>query len=625
MNVSMIDYLKVIAPDISGELVSPETFCHIQALAQIFPPCYLAAFECRLGADEPRVDFQVQLPSYLLNLPKPLLQSKLWQDLEGFYRDWAQPTSSFFLHRSVTAVSLEFDLPVGQSLSEPVPCILLTLSREMVTDAQTLIQIALNLPNFPVSSKLESNLRLCYDALPEQARIASAGAMLSRQNQALKLGLKGISPQQLLDYLAKIGWKDTTNQLPPLLWTLSELVDEIGLDVEIGDRVYPRIGLECYFEKQSFSEPRWEVFLDRLVNQGLCTVAKKDALLAWPGFCQKAERLELWPPNLIWGDIFIGSKAFSIFSRTIYEIKIVYNPGEPLLAKAYLVFGHDWFDACTLNGKTLPKKTENPKIEISQYLERVRNYYDRINPIVLKYVGTTYQASLLKTDSDWDCVSKSNLFFAKRAGIKPGDRLLDAGCGVCGPSIDIANNIESVTIDAITLSPEQAKTARELVKETELGDRITVHVGDFHYLLFADEVFDTVLFLESMGYCYDRQRLLSEVYRVLLPGGSLYIKDPFIKEETLSEEDWHSIAEAEEIYFIKVSRMSELIESLSEAGFEQITTSDLTSTVSNKKYCKAMIEVKNGNRFLTEFGKYHYSKFLERPTFFGDVKAYKPK
>ena len=624
MNVSMRDYLKAIAPDLPTELVSAETFFEIETLAQMFPPCYLVAFECRLGADESRVDFQVQLPSHLLNLPESLLQSAIWQKLQGFYREWAEPTDSFFIHHTVTALSLEFDL-VGQPLLELVPCILLTLNRETVTDAQTLIDIILKLRNFPVSSKLESNVGLCYDSLPPEGRIASVGAMLSRENQALKLGLKGISTQQLLDYLAQIGWQDPTNQLPPLLLKLSEFVDEIGLDVEIGDTVYPRIGLECYFEKQPFSEPqRWEVFLDRLVTRGLCTVAKKDGLLAWPGFTQKADRMELWPSNLIWGDIFMGSKGFSIFSRTIYEIKIVYHPGEPLSAKAYLVFGHDWLDASASNKTEPQKKTENPKIETSQYLERVRNYYDRMNPVILKYVGTTYQASLLKTNSDGDCYRESNLYFAKRAGIKPGDRVLDAGCGVCGPSIDIARTIQSVTIDAITLSPEQAKTARELVRQAGLGDRITVRVGDFHYLPFADRVFDIVFFFGSIGYCYDRQRLFSEVYRVLRPGGNLYIKDPFIKEEALSAKDRYSIAEAEKIYVIKLYQVRELIESIARVGFERITSDDLTSTVSTDRYYKAMVEVKDGNPFLTEFGKYHHPKNSERPTFFGEVKAGKP-
>ena len=624
MNVSMKDYLKVIAPDLRPELVSAETFCKIEKLAQIFPPCYLAAFECRLGANESRVDFQVQLPSHLLNLPESLLQSVLWQEFQDFYRQWAEPTtSSFLLQRTVNTLALEFDL-VGQSLSEIVPCILLTLNPETVADAKTAIAILSKLPSFPVYSKLESNLRRCYEGLPEGGKIASLGAMLSRENQALKLGVKEISTQQLLDYLEQIGWQDMTDRLSPLLLMLSEFVDKIGLDVEIGDTVYPRIGLECYFEKQPFSEPRWDVFLDRLVTLGLCTAAKKDALLAWPGFTQKADRPDLWPANIIWGDIFMGSQGFSIFARTIYEIKIVYHPGMPLSAKAYLIFGHDWFDASASKKKEPLKKTEKPRIETSRYLKKVRDYYDRMNPTILKYVGTTYQTSLLKTDSDGNSASESNVYFAKRAGIKPGDRVLDAGCGVCGPSIDIAQNIESVTIDAITLSPEQAKTARELVREARLGDRITVHVGDFHSLPFAEEVFNVVFFFGSIGYCYDRQHLFSEVYRVLRPGGSLYIKDPFLKEETLSEEDWHSIAEAEEIYAIKVYRMSELIESISQVGFEGITSDDLTSTVSNENYYKAMVEFKNRIPVLTEFGKSHYPKFSERPTFFGEVKARKP-
>ena len=356
MNVSLKDYMKAIAPDLRPELVSAETCGEIEKLAQIFPPCYLAAFECFLGADESRVDFQVQLPSHLLNLPESFLQSVLWQGLQDFYREFADPTTSFFIHHTVTALSVEFPL-AERPLSNPEPWILLTLNRESVTDAQTLIDIVLKLRNFPVSSKLESNINLCYDALPPEGKIVSLGAMLSPENQALRLGLKDISPQQLLDYLEQIGWQDPSDRLSSLVLTLSEFIDEIGLEIEIGDTVSPRIGIECFFDKQPFSEPqRWEVFLEHLVTQGLCTAARKEALLAWPGFTQKADRPELWPSNLVWGDMFMGSDGFSIFSRTIYEIKIVYHPGKPLSAIAYVVFGHDWFDASASNQQEAQKK-----------------------------------------------------------------------------------------------------------------------------------------------------------------------------------------------------------------------------------------------------------------------------
>jgi ubiquinone/menaquinone biosynthesis C-methylase UbiE len=277
----------------------------------------------------------------------------------------------------------------------------------------------------------------------------------------------------------------------------------------------------------------------------------------------------------------------------------------------------------TCGNQTLPvsQKTETAT---SQYLEQVRSYYDTMNPHYLQYVGKTYQAGLLVT-SDTDSSRASNLYFASQAGIKPGDRVLDAGCGVCGPSIDIAQNIEDVKIDAITLSPVQANTARELVQQADLANRIQVNIGDFHSLPFADRTFDIVFFFESTGYCCDRQQLFTEVYRVLRPGGTIYIKDVFSNELPLSEQQQQELAEFDRIYVYKTPRISETREAISAASFHEIESRDLGEVVSTKDFVKAMFQYKYGFPLLSDFGQAHYRNFQSLPIYFGQIKAIKPR
>lgn len=263
----------------------------------------------------------------------------------------------------------------------------------------------------------------------------------------------------------------------------------------------------------------------------------------------------------------------------------------------------------------------NQKIETDplQYLEQVCSYYDTMNPLYLKHLGRTYQGGWLANDS----ACASNLYLASQAGIQPGYRVLDAGCGVCGPSIDIAQAIEGVHIDAITLSPVQAQTARELVQQEGLAERIQVHVGDYHHLPFKADTFETVFFFESSGYSYDRQRLFSEVYRVLRPGGSLYIKDVFCKEPPLSDQEQQELAEFNRIYVYNTPRMSELVEAISAVNFQVVESRDLSGIISIKNTAKAMFEYKHGFPFLSEFGKFHYLHFHYLRLFFGDIKARK--
>jgi hypothetical protein len=155
----------------------------------------------------------------------------------------------------------------------------------------------------------------------------------------------------LLEYLIKIGWTYPTNKLQSLISNLSEFVDYICLSFDVGESILPKIGLECHLSKEPKHETRWQLFLDYLVEKRLCSVAKKDAILAWSGFCQKASHPELWPENLTQGSLFLGTRVLSIFTRKISHIKIVYEQDNLVEAKVYLWFGHTWFDSSNIEHK----------------------------------------------------------------------------------------------------------------------------------------------------------------------------------------------------------------------------------------------------------------------------------
>jgi hypothetical protein len=343
MNGSMADYLRVVTPHLHPELVSPEALSRIQSLAEILPLVSDAILECRLGEGQSRVDFQITLSRNTPNLAENFLSSSAWQAVRDYCQEWSELDS--FLYQNIDNITLEFDLDEQRS-QVPIPCIGLALNQEVGTEKLSLMKIVekLSLIRFKhlASSHLESNLQRCVNSLPDGARIAGLGLMLSRPTKVVKVVVKEMPPEQFSDYLVHIGWTQPTDCLSALASTFSEFVGSLALSFDIGDTIYPRIGLECFWEKQPFDEPRWQLFLDHLVERGLCTPAKQNALLTWSGFSQKADHPELWPPNLNWGDRFLGSQAVSVFSRTIYELKIVYEPGKPLEAKAYLVFSHNW-------------------------------------------------------------------------------------------------------------------------------------------------------------------------------------------------------------------------------------------------------------------------------------------
>ncbi|MDX1931945.1 MAG: methyltransferase domain-containing protein [Capsulimonadales bacterium] len=162
------------------------------------------------------------------------------------------------------------------------------------------------------------------------------------------------------------------------------------------------------------------------------------------------------------------------------------------------------------------------------------------------------------------------------AGLADGMRVLDAGCGFCGPAIWFAQR-RDITVDGITLGTDMAEAARRAVAAARLSDRITVREGDFHHLsdLFPEKTFDRVLFLETIGYFRSLDQVLNGAYHVLKPGGAIYVKDWYVKDHAPGTEEFE-IAEQlnrkvyEEYGYNNIRRI-EIVEAVLRAGFEIVT------------------------------------------------------
>ncbi|GAB5539472.1 MAG: hypothetical protein Salg2KO_15750 [Salibacteraceae bacterium] len=156
-------------------------------------------------------------------------------------------------------------------------------------------------------------------------------------------------------------------------------------------------------------------------------------------------------------------------------------------------------------------------------------------------------------------------------GLTDGQRVLDAGCGVCGPARFFAKKLD-VRIEAITISETQVKMAKQYVNQEGLDERIHVQKGDFHKLgtLFEPNTFDVVYYLESFGHAVDHEAVIAESWKVLKPGGTLYIKDLFIKEGIYEGHDEQIKTEIENInraYRYNVADLYEVLSALRRQGF----------------------------------------------------------
>ncbi|MES2692196.1 MAG: class I SAM-dependent methyltransferase, partial [Verrucomicrobiota bacterium] len=125
-------------------------------------------------------------------------------------------------------------------------------------------------------------------------------------------------------------------------------------------------------------------------------------------------------------------------------------------------------------------------------VRQVKEYYDSTNALYLEHLGSTFQAGLISVDGRPVGPNQHTRILAARAGLQPGMRVLDAGCGVCGPALEIARAIEGVVVDGVTISPEQLRTAEERIRAAGMEARVRVRQADYHALPFAEGEFDAV-------------------------------------------------------------------------------------------------------------------------------------
>lgn len=114
---------------------------------------------------------------------------------------------------------------------------------------------------------------------------------------------------------------------------------------------------------------------------------------------------------------------------------------------------------------------------------------------------------------------KSTEELLRRGDFRPGQRVLDVGCGVGTTAIRIGSQFEA-SVTAVDISPMMLERARANARAAGLGERVTVEHGDILTLAHPDHAFDRVI-AEAVTMFVDRQRATRELVRVCAPGGKV--------------------------------------------------------------------------------------------------------
>lgn len=92
-----------------------------------------------------------------------------------------------------------------------------------------------------------------------------------------------------------------------------------------------------------------------------------------------------------------------------------------------------------------------------------------------------------------------------------------------GTGLNLPHYPPDVRLTGIDLSPEMLALA--VTRAKEMGRRIGLTEGDAQYLPFADGSFDTVVCTYALCSIRDDAKAISEMHRVLRPGGRLILVD----------------------------------------------------------------------------------------------------
>jgi cyclopropane fatty-acyl-phospholipid synthase-like methyltransferase len=254
--------------------------------------------------------------------------------------------------------------------------------------------------------------------------------------------------------------------------------------------------------------------------------------------------------------------------------------------------------------RLLFNKAAHTSTDVEQYYEEWTDQYVEF--------GSVWQSLL--TENVEDMI----YYIAKTIGIKDGMKVLDAGCGVCGPAVILAGKYD-IHIEAITNSDKQLKYALENIKKSNLKGTINVQKGDYHDLdrYYKQEEFDVVFFLESLHNSCNPKKVIQSARNVVKDGGIIYIKDPYRRAKTLSKWEINQIETVERQFFMKLRTVGEIIDILGECGFElafcrkpEVEAScDANRKFLASKHPSLYLKKQEDSRIAS--GKIDFNKFLE--------------
>ena len=107
----------------------------------------------------------------------------------------------------------------------------------------------------------------------------------------------------------------------------------------------------------------------------------------------------------------------------------------------------------------------------------------------------------------------------------PTGRVLDVGCGPGRLDVRLGVMVPSLEVIGVDIDPIMVDLAAAHARDAGVSGRVHFQVGDSEAMPFEDGEFDMVVSSLSLHHWADPARAMSEIHRVLRPGGEVRIYD----------------------------------------------------------------------------------------------------
>ncbi|XP_057950513.1 phosphomethylethanolamine N-methyltransferase-like [Malania oleifera] len=191
--------------------------------------------------------------------------------------------------------------------------------------------------------------------------------------------------------------------------------------------------------------------------------------------------------------------------------------------------------------------------------------------------------------------------FVSKLELKPGQRVLDVGCGIGGSDFYMAENFD-VEVVGIDLSINMISFALE--RAIGLKCAVEFEVADCTKKTYQDNSFDVIYSRDTILHIQDKPALFKSFFKWLKPGGKILISD-YCKRAGSPSPDFQEYIKQRGYDLHDVNEYGQM---LRDAGFDEVVAEDRTDQFMQVLQTELSAVEKGKDAFINDFSEEDYNE-----------------